>query len=290
MSIKILQVSALAAALLAAAFSAQAAQPTIIIGAGTVATHNDLISAPAVSQEASQRVQISWNGPRVETAPTAASAVASQPAAQPTIVINRGGTASAAQAQVGVVQAMYSPTAAASSTLFGRSAVMSSDTSAFSKWTQVVELQKKAIEQPHSATTQAWLDFLGTLRGLSPQAQIAAVNDYANKVQYVEDIDNYGVQDYWATPEEFFARGGDCEDYAIAKYASLQMLGFDVSHMRVVVLFDQYKQERHAVLAVQDGAEIKILDNLSARVMTASEIDHYVPIYAISQNGWWRFV
>ena len=36
---------------------------------------------------------------------------------------------------------------------------------------------------------------------------------------YIDDIENYGVTEYYATLNEFFRnKGGDCEDFAIAKY------------------------------------------------------------------------
>ena len=39
------------------------------------------------------------------------------------------------------------------------------------------------------------------------------INDEINSYQYIEDNG-----DYWATPDEFYAKnGGDCEDFAIAK-------------------------------------------------------------------------
>ena len=51
--------------------------------------------------------------------------------------------------------------------------------------------------------------------------QLDAVNRYMNKHQYITDIVNWGVTDYWETPREFFLKDGDCEDFAIAKFKSL---------------------------------------------------------------------
>lgn len=116
------------------------------------------------------------------------------------------------------------------------------------------------------------------------------MNEYINRVQYVADADNYGQADYWATPAEFLARGGDCEDYAIAKYASLQILGFDVSQMQVVVLYNAERGERHAVLAMESGEHTLILDNLSQQIADSAQIADYQPIYAISQYSWYRYV
>ena len=46
------------------------------------------------------------------------------------------------------------------------------------------------------------------------------------RTTYLEDLANYGLPDYWATPLQFLDRDGDCEDYAIAKFVSLRELGF----------------------------------------------------------------
>ncbi len=51
-------------------------------------------------------------------------------------------------------------------------------------------------------------------------AQLKNINEYFNYVNYRGD-----ARDKWLTPEEFVARGGDCEDYAIAKYLTLKSLG-----------------------------------------------------------------
>ena len=111
-----------------------------------------------------------------------------------------------------------------------------------------------------------------------------------NKIAYIADKQNYGVDDYWATIEEFMTRGGDCEDYALAKYRSLMQLGFSANELRLVILYDQDKRINHAVLAVMLDGKWKILDNQVQNVRDDDEISNYKPIYAISQNSWWRFI
>ena len=77
---------------------------------------------------------------------------------------------------------------------------------------------------PNRATL-AWAALLRGLDGVPPRAQVEAVNRFVNGWTYRADADNYGRSDYWATPLEFFRRSGDCEDYVIAKYRSLRLLG-----------------------------------------------------------------
>ena len=91
---------------------------------------------------------------------------------------------------------------------------------------------------------------------------IDKINREVNAVQFVSDIENYGVDDYTATPEEFYSRGGDCEDYAVAKYHRLIEQGFNAKKIKfVMVKTPQYTD--HVVLMVRTGLfEKQVLDNL----------------------------
>lgn len=87
------------------------------------------------------------------------------------------------------------------------------------------------------------------------------INRVINSFPYIEDIKNYGVSDYWATPKEFFAhRGGDCEDIAIAKYALALEAGLitpDEGHLVLVSFKGDHGQDvNHFILIIGD----KVLD------------------------------
>ena len=96
---------------------------------------------------------------------------------------------------------------------------------------------------------------------------------FVNRWKYRADADNYGRSDYWATPLEFFRRSGDCEDYVIAKYRSLRLLGLPPDQLRMVVVQDVVRDLPHAVLAVYLGDEVLILDNLSEAVLPQQRVD-----------------
>lgn len=135
-----------------------------------------------------------------------------------------------------------------------------------------------------------WQHFLASLAGKSLTEQLAAVNAYGNRKKYVQDIDNYGVDDYWATPRQFLYNNGDCEDYAIFKYFSLKQLGVSIDTMRIIAVQDTNLRIAHAVLAVQVGHDVYILDNQTDQVVPQSEITHYVPIYGINEHAWWVYM
>ena len=135
-----------------------------------------------------------------------------------------------------------------------------------------------------------WLAFLKSIRKQSKMQQVESVNKFANEQDYVLDIENYGVADYWATPREFLYNNGDCEDYAIIKMLSLKMLGFNMQHVRLVVLQDTNLRIPHAVLAVDAQNDTFILDNQIKEILSHKYILHYVPVYALNEKKWWMYL
>jgi predicted transglutaminase-like cysteine proteinase len=167
--------------------------------------------------------------------------------------------------------------------LFGSREVRSSNMRAFTKWNGV-------MERLDNAGLQNWGTDLTKFQALPTQAKIRAVNNYVNKIRYIEDRNNWSQSDYWATPAEFFARGGDCEDFAIAKFAALKKLGVPESQMRLAIVQDKIKNIPHAILIVytEDGAVM--LDNQIKSVERVSSVSRYKPIYSINRDAWWRHI
>ena len=108
-----------------------------------------------------------------------------------------------------------------------------------------------------------------------------------NKHPYITDPVNWGVDDYWASIGQFFAKDGDCEDYAIAKFYTLRELGWDNDQMRIVVLQDLNLRVAHAILVVQAGERTLVLDNQINQVVEAAAIRHYRPIFSLNETHWW---
>lgn len=134
------------------------------------------------------------------------------------------------------------------------------------------------------------LQFLNGLKGKDKLSQIKAVNTLLNKAKYITDQDNWGQKDYWASPGEFMARFGDCEDYAIAKFVALGLLGFRDAEMRVVAVKDLNLKVGHAILVVFVDGKAWVLDNQIQQVVEAGQIRHYQPVFSINKNFWWRHV
>lgn len=93
--------------------------------------------------------------------------------------------------------------------------------------------------------------------------QIMYVNHFFNRFDYGEDIDVWGVRDYWPTPREFMEKKiGDCKAIAIAKYYALITLGVSMNDMYMVTVNDPTapKGAYHLVLVVFDGQDQYVLD------------------------------
>lgn len=105
--------------------------------------------------------------------------------------------------------------------------------------------------------------------------QCFAINMFWNDLIYKADDALYGESDYWAAPSEMWQnQAGDCEDYALAKYAMLRKLGVPAEDMDILCVSQHGKATGHAVLAVrvdtENGREMYILD-LHNKMMTAKE-------------------
>ncbi len=147
---------------------------------------------------------------------------------------------------------------------------------------------KRIMTQAAARSTTAatpWQDLVAGLSGEHPLRQLDAVNRYFNRIPYAEDQDNYGVQDHWATPEEFVRRNvGDCEDYSIAKYTALRAMGWSADSLLVVVIRDHKYKVNHAALAAKVDGQWYYLDNRASRVLTPSDVPFYQPVYALNER------
>lgn len=126
---------------------------------------------------------------------------------------------------------------------------------------------------------------------ISDGEKLEKVNSFFNKnIVFVNDFDLYGVKDYWATPVEFLSRGaGDCEDFAIAKYFSLKIMGVAEEKIRIAYVKALQHNMFHMVMVYYSSsdAEPLILDNLVDAIKPASERKDLLPIFTFNGAGLW---
>lgn len=182
---------------------------------------------------------------------------------------------------------------AKTSDLFGYKATPYSGLKPFPKWRKVLATYK---DRPGDCVSgkynrcahQKWRALIEEWRSLPKEKQLEKVNRHMNLFRYILDPVNWGVRDYWEIPKEFFARFGDCEDYAIVKYFTLRALGWSAKDMKIVVLQDVNLGIAHAILVVKYKGKNLVLDNQIGQVVDATRIRHYRPIYSVNEIGWWR--
>ena len=142
------------------------------------------------------------------------------------------------------------------------------------------------------------------LQGLTQRLQSASdiekltqINDFFNqKIQFVDEIEVWGISDYWATPLESIGhQAGDCEDFAIAKYVFLKKLNIDNNRLKLTYVRAQIQNgdtrafRAHMVLSYYQTpqSEPLILDNLTPEILPASSRKDLSPIFSFNDTGLW---
>ncbi|WP_198305358.1 transglutaminase-like cysteine peptidase [Arcobacter vandammei] len=155
------------------------------------------------------------------------------------------------------------------------------------------------IEQKYGTSArervESWDSMIEAAKNQSILNQLQMVNDFFNKIPYKTDMAHWKKKDYWATPIEFMGtNGGDCEDYAIAKYFSLIKLGVPDSKLRITYVSYSKRnsnfEQAHMVLSYyhKAGAEPVILDNINKTLQVASKRTDLKPVYSFNASGLWQ--
>jgi predicted transglutaminase-like cysteine proteinase len=138
----------------------------------------------------------------------------------------------------------------------------------------------------------AWEELIrrGT-RENSDLKKLEMANRFFNeRIIYGEDIDIWGLDDYWATPVEFLSKGaGDCEDYAIAKYFTLKAMGMSEQKLNITYVKAIRYNMAHMVLTYYStpSAEPLVMDNLVDEILTGSKRADLVPVFSFNASGLW---
>jgi len=137
---------------------------------------------------------------------------------------------------------------------------------------------------------KAWFNTMARSYKLSELEKLARVNNFFNLLRFIDDIKLWGESNYWATPIEFIGvNGGDCEDFAIAKYFTLLELGVPDAKMRITMVKALKLNQYHMVVAYyQTPSSVPlILDNLDGRIKPATQRKDLLPIYSFNGKQLW---
>lgn len=162
---------------------------------------------------------------------------------------------------------------------------------------RLASLAQQRYGDSGSEAVAAWRQTLAAAAPLPEAEQVARINAFFNRrLQYESDQVVWGQSDYWATPLESLGRGaGDCEDFAIAKYASLEALGISRQKLRLIYVRAQLGGptsgivQAHMVLGYypKPSAEPLVLDSLLDEIRPASRRPDLSPVFSFNGEGLW---
>lgn len=141
----------------------------------------------------------------------------------------------------------------------------------------------------------AWKDFVASGAGTTDLERLKRVNEFFNRaITFGDDSVIWGQLDYWATPLETLGKGaGDCEDFVIAKYYTLQLVGVPAEKLRLIYVRARTgastatPTQAHMVLAyyAEPDEEPLVLDNLVGEVRLASRRPDLSPVFSFNATG-----
>ena len=136
-----------------------------------------------------------------------------------------------------------------------------------------------------------WQALIKNSQDLTELEKLEAVNTFFNSnVLFINDINLWQQEDYWATPVEMLAIGaGDCEDYSIAKYFTLKEIGVPEDKLRITYVKATEIGQAHMVLTYFENKRSipLVLDNLKVDIQPATERNDLVPVYSFNGAGLW---
>lgn len=139
---------------------------------------------------------------------------------------------------------------------------------------------------------------INQLKSASEPEKLTQINNFFNrKINFAEDIDLWGQNDYWATPlESVGLQAGDCEDFSIAKYVFLRAVNVPNDKLRLTYVRAELTNQQgrksvvaHMVLSyyATPQSEPMILDSLTPEISPASSRKDLSPIFSFNDKGLW---
>jgi predicted transglutaminase-like cysteine proteinase len=159
---------------------------------------------------------------------------------------------------------------------------------------EMVQLALCEGDRDGCASTAAltFLDIVDAARLRDGRARLGEINRAINlAIRPAGDLARHGQLDVWTSPLATLARGGgDCEDYAIAKFVALRRAGIAADDVRIVIMHDTIHGENHAVAAARLGGRWLTLDNRRMAMVEDSDVRNFRPTFVIGQHGVMRYI
>ena len=260
------------------------------IDTGTLVGDNIRIAAIVTPDETTEPKKLPANDPTEKSGPVGDSAPDEMLSHAP----NNSQSVATRIVALGPVEQVIAPPPSAGP--FGVAAIGVLAGNVLSKWRRVeadIRAENDVLAHCRDGTdrcpaaAQKFLDIIKEGRDQTGRARIGLINRAINlAIEPMSDIAQWGVPDRWSAPLETFATGrGDCEDYAIAKYAALTAAGIAPEDVKLVIVHNTALGEDHAVVAVRlDNAWI-VLDNRWLALVADTEMQQAIPLFVLDSHG-----
>jgi predicted transglutaminase-like cysteine proteinase len=138
---------------------------------------------------------------------------------------------------------------------------------------------------------QRLIDISAEGAGRSGRARVGLINRAANlAISPVNNEIQWGVADLWSGPfETLLSNRGDCEDYAILKYAALLEAGIPRNDVKIVILKYFFPNENHAAVAARVDGQWLMLDNRTLTLVRDTDVTRAIPEFVLDDEGVKRF-
>lgn len=162
------------------------------------------------------------------------------------------------------------------------------------QWNDEKQILARCRENRTQCTDPAALEFLAIVdnaKALKGRAQLGDINRSINlAIRPVGDLAAHGSIDVWSSPLATLAnRSGDCEDYAILKFAALLEAGVSSDDLRLLIVRNSTRSEDHAVVAARHGDKWLVLDNRRLVMLVDTQLANYSPMLQMDAGGARRY-
>jgi predicted transglutaminase-like cysteine proteinase len=154
---------------------------------------------------------------------------------------------------------------------------------------EIVEIGKR-YGPLAEARVRHWQQMIRSPDSPVERDRLKQVNDFFNGARFVDDTEVWQQENYWATPLEFLIMdAGDCEDFSVAKYFTLEKMGVEMKKLRLTYVKALTLNKAHMVLAYYPKSDSipLILDNLQPGIQLATDRMDLMPVYSFNGKDLW---
>lgn len=123
-----------------------------------------------------------------------------------------------------------------------------------------------------------WGTIMTRARQLTPMEQLELVNAYWNRVPYRDAIRRGWIRLTTLHEAITWSAPFDCDDIAVAKLMTLQVLGWKVEDLRLVAVQEIGQRRLHAVATARLGTEVIVLDSAMG-IRDGTYMDQFRRVY-----------